>query len=311
MWARIAFNDTMIEEQAHISVCICTYKRPDFLKRLLGELDGQETNGLFTHSIVVAENDYLRSAERVVTEFAMASTVPIKYCVEPRQNIAHARNKAIMNANGDFIAFIDDDEFPTKQWLLNLFKTLKEYKVDGVLGPVNPYFDSKAPLWVIQGGFYDRPVQRTGLLLEWSKCRTGNVLLKSQLFAEEAQPFRPEFLSGEDQDFFKRMTEKGHAFVWCNEAVAYEIVPPVRWKRSFLVRRALMKGVFSLHTYGSSPRPILESLIAAPAYAAALPVVLVFGQARFMSYVYKFCYHLGRLLALVGINPIRQPYVTD
>ena len=36
----------------------------------------------------------------------------VKYCVEPRQNIALARNKALQNAEGDLIAFIDDDEFP-------------------------------------------------------------------------------------------------------------------------------------------------------------------------------------------------------
>ncbi len=301
----------MIEEQPHISVCICTYKRPDFLKRLLSELGDQDTNGLFTYSIVVAENDHLRSAERVVTDFAVASSVPIRYCIEPRQNIAQARNKAVMNASGDLVAFIDDDEFPIRQWLLILFNTLKEYKVDGVLGPVKPHFDAKAPQWVIEGGFYDRPLHQTGLLLDWSNCRTGNVLLTSRLFAEDAQPFKPEFLSGEDQDFFRRMIEKGHAFIWCKEAVVYEVVPPVRWKRSFLVRRALMKGVFSLHNHGSSPVPILESLIAAPVYAAALPVVLVLGQASFMSCVYKLSYHIGRLLALVGINPIRQPYVTD
>jgi succinoglycan biosynthesis protein ExoM len=301
----------MTEEHPHISVCICTYKRPDFLKRLLGELGGQDTGALFTYSIVVAENDHLRSAERVVTEFAVASPISIKYCVEPRQNIAQARNKAIMNASGNFVAFIDDDEFPTKQWLLALFKTLKEYKVDGVLGPVKPHFDAAVPQWVIEGGFYDRPTLPTGLFLDWSKCRTGNVLLKSHLFADEAQPFRPEFLSGEDQDFFKRMIEKGHAFVWCNEAVVYEVVPPVRWKRGFLVRRALMKGVFSLHNHGSSPLRILESLMAAPAYAIALLVSFIFGRPSFMTYVYKFFYHLGRLLALLGVNPIRQPYVTD
>jgi succinoglycan biosynthesis protein ExoM len=301
----------MTEKHPHISVCICTYKRPDFLKRLLGELGRQDTGGLFTYSIVVADNDHLRSGERVVADFAVASPISIRYCVEPRQNIAQARNKAIMNAKGDFVAFIDDDEFPIRQWLLALFKTLKEYKVDGVLGPVKPHFDAEAPQWVIEGGFYDRPMHRTGLLLGWSQCRTGNVLLKSQLFAEQAQPFRPEFLSGEDQDFFKRMIEKGRAFIWCNEAVVYEVVPPVRWRRGFLVRRALMKGVFSLHNHGSSPLPILESLIAAPAYAAALPVAVVLGQASFMSYVFKFSYHMGRLLALVGINPIRQPYVTD
>lgn len=301
----------MTEERPHISVCICTYKRPDFLKHLLGELAGQETGSLFTYSIVVAENDHLRSAEFVVTDFAAASPIPVRYCFEPQQNIAQARNKAIMNANGDFVAFIDDDEFPTKRWLLALFTTLKEYQVDGVLGPVKPHFDTAAPPWVIEGGFYDRPMHQTGLLLDWSLCRTGNVLLKSQLFAGRAQPFRPEFLSGEDQDFFKRMIAEGHAFIWCNEAIVYEVVPPVRWKRGFLVRRALMRGVFSLRNHGSSPVRILESLIAAAAYAAALPAALVLGQARFMKYVFKLSYHLGRLLALVGVNPIRQPYVTD
>ena len=301
----------MTEERPHISVCICTYKRADFLKRLLVELDRQDTRGLFTYSIVVVDNDHLRSAEPILADFGAASPIAARYCVEPQRNIARARNKAVENASGDFVAFIDDDEFPTKQWLLDLFKTLTEYKADGVLGPVKPHFAAEAPEWIVNGGFYDRPEHRTGYLLDWTQCRTGNVLLRGQLFSGKTLPFRPEFLSGEDQDFFKRMIESGHAFVWCNEAVAYEAIPPARWKRWFLVRRALMKGVFSLHNHGSLPLPILQSLIAAPAYAVALPLVLVFGQARFMSYLFKLSYHLGRLLALFGVNPIRQPYVTD
>lgn len=44
---------------AHISVCICTFKRPSLLLRLLKELAGQETQGLFTYSIVVVDNDHL------------------------------------------------------------------------------------------------------------------------------------------------------------------------------------------------------------------------------------------------------------
>jgi len=301
----------MTKETKHISVCICTYKRPRFLKRLLEELGGQDTSELFTYSIVVADNDHLQSGEAVVRDFASTSGIPVRYYVEPRQNIALARNKAVMNANGDFVAFIDDDEFPTKCWLLTLFKALNEFKVDGILGPVIPHFDAQPPQWLVDGRFHDRPMHRTGLHLDWHQCRSGNVLLKSQVFAQEAQPFRPQCLSGEDQDFFRRMIEKGHVFIWCNEAVLYEVVPPARWKRSFLVRRALFQGVFSLRNHGFPPLRILQSVIAVPVYVAALPVALVLGQARFMSYVCKFSYHLGRLLALVGINPIRQPYVTE
>src|SRR6266478_7010650 len=126
----------MSDHMKHIAVCICTYKRPDYLKRLLRELADQETGGLFTYSIVVADNDQSESARAVVSDFASSSSIQIKYCAEPRQNIALARNKAIENASGDFIACIDDDEFPQQDWLLNMFKACAQYGVAGVLGPV-------------------------------------------------------------------------------------------------------------------------------------------------------------------------------
>ena len=85
----------MSNETQHISVCLCTYRRPRLLQRLLEELGSQDTNGLFMYSIVVADNDHLQSAKAVVCDFAAGSGIPITYCVEPRQNIALARNKAI------------------------------------------------------------------------------------------------------------------------------------------------------------------------------------------------------------------------
>jgi succinoglycan biosynthesis protein ExoM len=294
----------------HICVCVCTYKRPEFLSRLLCELARQDTAGAFTYSIVIVDNDQLRSAEPVVGAHTAGSAIPIRYHVEPRQNIALARNKAVLNAHGDFIAFIDDDEFPVSEWLLCLFSTLREYGADGVLGPVKPYFRDCAPGWVREGGFYERPLHPTGMRLVWSQCRTGNALIKSAVFTEEKQPFNPECLSGEDLDFFKRLLDKGRVFLWCNEATAYEDVPPARCKRFFLIRRALFKGFFSLR-HRRSTLPIATSLIAAPTYAVAAPFAFIFGQAQFMKCVFKSCYHAGRLLSLVGINPIKGAYVTD
>jgi len=64
------------EETPHISVCVCTYKRPLLLKRLLTDLSRQHTGGLFTYSIVVADNDKERSAEAVLAEFQSGSAIP-------------------------------------------------------------------------------------------------------------------------------------------------------------------------------------------------------------------------------------------
>jgi len=301
----------MDDRQIHISVCICTFKRPELLTRTLYAVLAQRTDGLFTYSVVVVDNDRAESGRAVAEAKASHFSVAIRYCVEPRQNIARARNKAVESASGEYLAFIDDDEFPIAEWLLTLFKTLRESTADGVLGPVNPRFEDGAPKWVIDGGFYDRPVLPTGMLLNWRRCRTGNVLLKRELFAEDAEPFNPECLSGEDQDFFRRKIEGGHSFIWCHEAEVYEVVPAVRWKRGFLIRRALFRGIFAQRNHGLQPLRVLQAAISTPLYAVSLPFALFFGEARFMTCVFKLSYHTGRLLAVFGFNPIRQPYVCE
>jgi len=295
----------------HIAVCVCTYKRPQLLKRLLDELCHQETEGQFVFSVVVADNDVSRSAEQVASDFAGTSRIAVRYCVEPRAGISLARNKAIENAAGDFVAFIDDDEFPSKRWLYNLLKTCTEYGVDGVLGPVKERFDEPPPKWIVKGNFFQRPSYPTGTVVAWMNARTGNVLLRADLFASIAEPFRPKFRSGEDQDFFRRMIDRGRVFIWCNEALVYEVVPPARWKRTYLLRRALLFGsMWGVHD-NPAQRDIVKSVIAIPAYMAALPFALLLGHHWFMRLLVKLCHHLGKMLSLLGIDPITDTYVSS
>ena len=276
------------------------------MKRLLDELIEQRTEGLFTYSVVVADNDGARSAEPVVLEFAARSSVHTTYCVEAHQNIALARNKALANAQGDFIAFIDDDEYPVNTWLSSLFKTCNASGADGVLGPVKPYFDQEPPNWATRGGFFERPTHETGYRIGLSDARTGNVLFRREILEGVAEAFRVEFgTGGEDVDFFRRMMDKGCAFVWCNEATVYEVVPASRCSRSYLLRRALLRGSNFPKHRTHRIRNIGKSLIAVPAYGLALPFFFVIGGHRFMKYLVKFCDHGGRLLAVLGINPIK------
>ncbi len=301
----------MTGKVSHINVCICTYKRPQMLERLLGELSTQATNGLFTYSIVVVDNDLLRSAEAIVSKLACASNVPIVYCVEPRQNISLARNLAIARATGDYVAFIDDDEFPIKTWLRSLFEACNQYQVDGVLGPVKRHFDEKPPQWIVKGNFYERPVYPTGAALDKEEGRTGNVLLKKRLFDGQEQPFKPEFRGGSDRDFFHRMIDKGCKFIWSAEAVAYEVVPPVRWKRTFMLRKALFRGSMAPLHESFGMREIAKSLVAVPAYTIAIPFALMMGQDRFMDLLVRLFHHVGMLLALAGIRVVRGQYVSS
>jgi glycosyltransferase involved in cell wall biosynthesis len=292
----------------HISVCVCTFKRPDLLKRLLAGLDRQRAEGLFSYSVVVADNDSMQSARKVVAEFGVTSSLPVIYCVEPEQNIALVRNKALENAKGDFVAFIDDDEFPHEDWLHNLFKACRAFEADGVLGPVQPHFEHEPPKWVVKGKFYERPTHKTGSILHWTNTRTGNVLFKREVFSGNGNMFRKEFgMGGEDKDFFRRMMSKGFRFVWCSEAPVYEVVPPHRCKRSFMLRRALLRGKIPHF----STLDIIKSIIAIPLYSASLPILFLSGHHRFMKYLIKDFDHIGRILALCGIDTIKQKYVIE
>ncbi len=260
---------------------------------------------------MVADNDGQRSSEALVLDFAANVPIAVRYCVEPHQNISLARNMAIADATGDFIAFIDDDEFPTKRWLLTLFEACEKYNVDGVLGPVKCYFNEKPPQWVISGKFYERPSYPTGFKIDWGKGRTGNVLLKKQIFEDGEIAFSPDFHRAGDQDFFRRMIAKGHVFIWCDEAVAYEVVPPIRWTRTFMLKRALLRGTIAMQHPTGRRRRVAKAVIAVPVYAAALPFSVLLGQHRFMYVLVRLFDHLGSLLTYVGIKPVKNQLVTD
>ena len=252
----------MTSKANHISICICTFKRPALLARLLDDIQCQETGGLFTYSVVVCDNDQLRSAEQVVSEFAATSSIGIKYCLEPQQSIALTRNRVVQNATGDYLAFIDDDEFPEKTWLQSLFLACEKYDVDGVLGPVKPSFEKGVPKWIVKGRFYDRSFPVSGCILTAQQTRTGNALLRRIVFRDMDAPFRPEFRAGEDVDFFRRAIESGFTFAWCDEAIVYETVPPSRWKRMYLLRKALLRGACAALRPTVDALDITKSLIA-------------------------------------------------
>jgi len=285
----------------HISVCVCTFKRPELLKRTIEGIYQQRTDNLFSYSLVVADNDPARSAQSMVEELSRQSPVKLKYCSEPEPNIAMARNMAVSHAEGEFIAFIDDDEFPAKDWLFHLVCTLKNRSVAGVLGPVRPHFESEPPNWIREGKFFERPTFQTGYPVKWDGARTGNVLFKREVLDSLEVPFRSQFATaGEDVDFFRRAMEKGHSFVWCNEADVYEVVPASRCTKEYLLRRALLRGSnFNKHPTHRL-KNAAKSLIALPCYTLALPFLALGGKHIYIKYLIKLLDHGGRLLAYAG-----------
>ena len=302
----------MVKKAEHICIGLCTYKRPRLLDLVLRSLKNQVLNGLLTYSIIVVDNDKEESAKNIVTYHQKNSLIPIKYLVEPEQNISLARNKAIKNALGDFFAGIDDDELADERWLANLYLSLKKYNTDGVLGPVLPSFEVPPPRWVIKGSYFLRKSFPTGTILTDPRhMRSGNFLLGKKILRENDMLFDPRFgrTGGEDVDFFRRMIAHQYVFIWCNEAIVHEIVPPRRLHRSYLVKKALLRGTANAGNASLLSINTAKSLIAIPLYTLILPYFFLFQHYAYLRYVIKICDHLGKIFARCGIKLVKQRFI--
>lgn len=228
--------------EPEVTVCIATFRRPQLLKSALDSVVAQEFEFPAALKIVVVDNDVQQTAKETVDEYRHSSVVEITYDVEPIQNIALARNRALAHAEGKYVAFIDDDEVACANWLAAMISAAKQYAVGVVFGPVIPVVPKEAPDWVRRGTFFVRERHQTGHSCKFGK--TGNVLLDRKLLESQRRMFDPAYglTGGSDTEFFARLGRDGVAMIWCDEAIVKEFVLPERMCVAWLARRAFRGG---------------------------------------------------------------------
>lgn len=299
-----------------ISVCIATYRRPARLRALLGDLAQQR---VLPGEVVVVDNDAAQSGRAAVDRARSGGTpFPVRYAVEPRKNVSHARNRSVAIAQLPWLAFIDDDERAPPGWLEALSQTVERHGADGVLGPVEPQLPAAAPDWLRRGQFYAWPHLATGTQVPPRLLRFGNVLLRAELLRPSGrnggrpEPFDPAYgtTGGEDGDLLTRLTQEGARLVWCEDARVHEPVEPARLSLRWLMLRSLRGGQdFARHVLaGRHGAPTLlrraalfvraaVQLLAALALAAA---TLPLGRHVAARWLTKACANAGKLTVFFG-----------
>ena len=228
-----------------VAICVATYKRPFLLRQLLSALDALEFRSLSEPeiSLIVVDNDPDACARPVVTEF-VSRRFHIRYQLEPRPGISHARNTAVSLARGvDFLAFLDDDEQPSPAWLDQLLSVHLDYDAPIVSGRVIPVFEVDPPALHGNCGYFHRPRHANGTRL--ASASTANVLIHAPVFQRLApQWFDPRFslTGGEDTHFFRRAIAAGFHIVAADGAVAYETISADRITPQYLISRARSGG---------------------------------------------------------------------
>jgi len=238
-----------------LSICICTYKRPVLLLRLLQAIWEQAAE----HSVevIVVDNDPAQSASAVLAEMGQLFSSSLIAVNLANPNISLARNAAIAAAKGDWIIMIDDDEVPVPTWLQQLLAAQLAHNADVVFAPVLPEYAEATPDWIRRGAYFDRRRLPTGTRIDHRDARSGNVLIRhvllQQLTASQQGgigPFDPAYgtTGGEDTMLFRRLDAMGAVMVWCDEAPADEYIPAERATAKWLLQRSYRTGQLFIRT---------------------------------------------------------------
>ncbi|MGE0531614.1 MAG: glycosyltransferase family 2 protein [Hyphomonadaceae bacterium] len=223
-----------------VSVLIPTFRRPDSFVRAVRSVFAQ--NGVTSFEIVAVDNSPEGSALATFRQIEAEAPVPFRWAHEPKPGVAQARNAALKLAQGELVAWLDDDEEASPDWLAALIAVRRDTGAQSVFGPVL----ARANHDTRNSEFYERLYSRDGPANDGLCSRAygiGNSLQPRAMF-DEPQPFdaRADQRGGEDDALFAAWAEAGATFAWAGGARVIEHLSAERTHLAHGLKRAFAYG---------------------------------------------------------------------
>lgn len=225
-----------------VVIGIPTYKRPMMLEKLILSIYDSRINQdlISTIIIVVVDNDKGRTAESVIRYLKKKCAPPftLHYFNFAKKGLTHVRNEILKQSlkfNPEYIAFVDDDEYVSKNWLNELVKTMIHMNADMVLGPNLPVFEKEVPEYIARWFYVENFETNTQMEL----VESNNLLIKAKFLNDHNLRFDTRFdqTGGEDTFFGVQAIQKGARIFWSHNAIVYETIPEKRATLKWVMRR--------------------------------------------------------------------------
>jgi glucosyl-dolichyl phosphate glucuronosyltransferase len=237
-----------------------THNRSQLLRATLASIAALHLPAGIEAECVVVDNRSTDDTSRVVAGFASQSALSTRYVYEGGAGSSYARNRAVEEARGDFILFIDDDAVAEPDWAAEMLAEIERRQLDVACGMVLPQWTRKPPRWLGPSLYVRLAVHDPARLAIASRaeCETihnyfsANVGFRRRTF-ELFGNFRQDLgvvggnpMSGEDTELFARIAARGGALGFAPRARVHHLIPPERMRRLYLWRKSYAFG------YGSA-----------------------------------------------------------
>jgi glucosyl-dolichyl phosphate glucuronosyltransferase len=252
-----------MSDSTRVTVILCTYNRAGSLVETLISLAATELASSIDWDVLVVDNNSSDGTRTVVEEFCQRYPDRFRYMFEPQQGKSYALNAAIREAKGDILAFVDDDETVSKDWLSNLTSGLVGGEWAGAGGRILPKWNCQRPQWCsADSAFTLAPLAVFDIGLAPGPLNEppfgANMAYRREVFDRHGV-FRTDLgrsgrntISNEDTEFGRRVIAAGLRLRYEPLALTYHVVEENRIQKTYFLGWWFNKGRSDVRELGTA-----------------------------------------------------------
>jgi len=227
------------------TIALCTHNHADRLLRTLADLPGIRTPRA-AWELLIIDNASRDATPEILASNPWPAGWTVRVVREEKLGIANARNRAIREAKGEYLIFIDDDETADPDWLCAFERLIEAHAPDAFGGRIEVLFEDPRPAWLSDEllgflGRLDWSDQVMPLTQPTTPLYTGNFGFRLSLcdsvgrFDTALGRKGSENNGGEDVDFYRRLLAAGFNIWWTPEAVIHHRIQMVKLNRRYFL----------------------------------------------------------------------------
>ena len=285
-----------------ISIVICTYNRVELLSSALASVAVQ-TASSEEYEIIVVDNNSTDSTMELVTKFSRTHP-DVRYVHEPVQGLSHARNRGWQEAQGEYVAYIDDDARAENRWVEAIAAFAAKRPEAAAFGGPYFWFSLKPlPAWFKESyaswslGTEERPIQKD----EWLK---GTNMIFKRTVLEAVNGFDTRLgMSGQNLGYTEevalqvKLMEMGSEIYYVPCIRVKHLVADYKLELTWFFKSIYHRGYSSYEALGFRRNRIYHLLRACYALIKGLGMFIANKeqnlQSRFVDSFYHFVWQAG------------------
>lgn len=294
-----------------VTVAICTHNR--------AKDTGEAVESVLTQNfdkkeieIIVIDNRSTDNTAEVVNGLRQRHGARVRYIFENKLGLSVARNRAIEEANGEYILFLDDDAIASSHWVRNIVEVFERDRSIGCVGgKIDPIWETEEPNWI--------PEEHRAVftILDYSNGVKempspsipygANVAFRMSVF-NHIKPFREDLgrvgtnlLSSEESELIARLRESYKVYYTSYASVKHKIAKERTTKKWFL-KRIFWQGVSdAVKRQDKSALALVKHTIRL-LQAVGASLFSIFHFKKFIRQVVKIYYRNGSIVGILRYN---------